>query len=77
MWKGISVRLPDEIHERLEKLSKFTGRTKTYYILELLKKHLDELEDYYLSAAVLERVRKGEEEVLTLEEVEKELGLAD
>ena len=77
MWKGISVRLPDEIHERLEKLSKFTGRTKTYYILELLKKHLDELEDYYLSAAVLERVRKGEEEVLTLEEVERELGLAD
>ena len=77
MWKGISVRLPDEIHERLEKLSKFTGRTKTYYILELLEKHLDELEDYYLSAAVLERVRKGEEEVLTLEEVEKELGLAD
>ncbi len=77
MWKGVSIRLPGEIHERLNRLAKLTGRTKTYYVLELLEKHLDELEDYYLSAAVLERVKKGEEEVLTLEEVERELGLAD
>ena len=77
MRKGTSIRLPIEIHERLNRLSRLTGRTNSYYILELLEKHLDELEDYYLSAAVLERAKKVEEEVLSLEEAEKELGLAD
>jgi RHH-type rel operon transcriptional repressor/antitoxin RelB len=35
------------------------------------------MEDYYLAADVLERVRKGEERVYSLDEVEKSLGLED
>ncbi len=35
------------------------------------------LEDYYLAAATMERVRKGEERIYTLEEAERDLGLAD
>ena len=38
---------------------------------------LDDLEDFYLAAATLERVRKGEEPVYSLEDVERRLGLAD
>jgi hypothetical protein len=38
---------------------------------------LDDLEDYYLAAATMERVRKGEERIYTLEEAERDLGLAD
>jgi RHH-type rel operon transcriptional repressor/antitoxin RelB len=36
-----------------------------------------ELEDYRLAAEVLERVRKGEEPVHPLDEIERELGLGD
>jgi RHH-type rel operon transcriptional repressor/antitoxin RelB len=35
------------------------------------------MEDYYLAAATMERVRSGEEQVFTFEEVERELGLED
>jgi RHH-type rel operon transcriptional repressor/antitoxin RelB len=35
------------------------------------------MEDYYLATDVLERVRKGEERVYSLDKVENALGLAD
>ena len=36
-----------------------TGRTKAFYLRELIERGLADLEDYYLAADVLERVRKG------------------
>ena len=72
-----SVRLDPEIEARLDRLADQTGRTKAYYLREIIQNGLTDLEDYYLAAATLERVRKGEEEVVTLEDVERRLDLAD
>ena len=72
-----SIRLEPAIEQRLDRLAQMTGRTKAYYLRELVTEGLDDLEDYYHAAATMERVRKGEERVLTLEEVERDLGLAD
>lgn len=72
-----SIRLDPETEQRLDHLATQTGRTKAYYLRELVTKGLEDLEDYYLAAATMERVRKGEERVFTLEEVERDLGLAD
>ena len=36
MNKSISVRLPEELIDRIDNLAKKTGRTKTYYIQEAL-----------------------------------------
>jgi RHH-type transcriptional regulator, rel operon repressor / antitoxin RelB len=72
-----SVRLSQETERRLNVLAEQTGRTKAYYIREIIENGLDDLEDYYLSSEVLERVRKGQEKVYSLEEVEKSLGLVD
>ena len=72
-----SIRLAPEIEQRLDFLAAHTGRTKAYYLRELITNGLEDLEDYYLAAATLERVRKGKERVFTLEEVERDLGLAD
>lgn len=72
-----SIRLDPAIEQRLDKLAAQTGRTKAYYLRELVTNGLDDLEDYYLAAATMERVRKGEERVFTLEEAERDLGLAD
>lgn len=47
----VSVRLPDDLNERLEFLARQTGRTKTYYILEALYAKIDKLENYYLADA--------------------------
>lgn len=72
-----SIRLDPAIEQRLDKLAAQTGRTKAYYLRELVAKGLDDLEDYYLAAATMERVRKGEERIYSLEEAERNLGLAD
>ena len=72
-----SIRLDPEIEQRLDQLAAQTGRTKAYYLRELVAKGLEDLEDYYLAAATMERVRKGDEQVFSLDEVERDLGLAD
>lgn len=72
-----SIRLDDEIEQRLERLSSETGRTKAFYLRELIARGLDDLEDYYLGLEVMERIRKGEEPTFTIDEVEKDLGLED
>ncbi|OFZ68124.1 MAG: CopG family transcriptional regulator [Betaproteobacteria bacterium RBG_16_58_11] len=72
-----SIRLDPETELRLDRLAAQTGRTKAYYLRELVKNGLEDLEDYYLAAATMESVRKGEERVFTLAEVERDLGLAD
>ena len=63
--------------QRLDNLAKRTGRTKTWYIREAIMEHLDDLEDIYLAEQVLERVRRGEEPVTGIDEVERRLGLED
>ena len=63
-----SVRLPPEIETRLNALADKTGRSKAFYLRELVERGLEEVEDYYLAAEVMERVRRGEEEVMTSEE---------
>ena len=72
-----SIRLSEETEKRLNFLAKETGRTKAYYLRELIEQGIEDLEDYYLAARVLERIEKGEETLITLEEVERELGLED
>jgi RHH-type rel operon transcriptional repressor/antitoxin RelB len=72
-----SIRLDPTLEQRLDELARRTGRTKAYYLRELVTKGLDDLEDYYLAAATMERVRKGEESVHTSEEVRRDIGLAD
>jgi RHH-type transcriptional regulator, rel operon repressor / antitoxin RelB len=72
-----SIRLNDEIEQRLDRLSAETGRTKAFYLRELIERGIEDLEDYYLGMEVMERLRKGEEYTTSLEEVEKELGLDD
>lgn len=68
----LAIRLSPDVEKRLDELSKKTGRTKTYYAREAIVEYIDDMEDYYLAADRLEHPGKR----WTLEEVEKELGLA-
>ena len=72
-----SIRIAPEMERRLDFLAAQTGRTKAFYLRELIERGLEDLEDYYLAADVLERVRKGEEEVRSATAVRKSLGLGD
>jgi RHH-type rel operon transcriptional repressor/antitoxin RelB len=72
-----SVRLSEKDEERLAFLAEQTGRSKAFYLRQLIENGLDDLEDYYLAADVLERVRRGKEKVHSSSEVRRDLGLRD
>ena len=72
---AVSIRLDPEIEQRLDYLAAQTGRAKSYYLRELIEGGLDDLEDFYLADATMERVRKGEEAVLDAAEVRKSIAL--
>jgi RHH-type transcriptional regulator, rel operon repressor / antitoxin RelB len=54
----LAVRLPSDIEDRLEKLARRTGRTKTFYAQQAIVAHLDELEDTSLALSRLRRPAK-------------------
>lgn len=54
-----SIRLAPETERRLDFLASQTGRTKAYYLREMIERGLGDMEDYYLAADVLERLRRG------------------
>jgi len=70
----ISVCLPKEMEERIEKLAKSTRRPKSFFIKEALANYLDDMEDYY---EVLKRRNDLYRELITIEELEVGLGLQD
>ena len=72
---AVSIRLNPEIEIRLDQLAAQTGRAKSYYLRELIEGGLDDLEDFYLADATMERVRKGQEKIIAGSAVRKKLGL--
>ena len=46
---AVSIRLPDDVSTRLQNLAQRTGRSKTFYMVEAIREHLDDLEDVYLA----------------------------
>jgi RHH-type transcriptional regulator, rel operon repressor / antitoxin RelB len=71
----VSIRLDPLIEKRLDNLAQLTGRAKSYYLRELIESGLDDLEDFYLADATMERVRKGQEAVIDSIEVRSSLDL--
>jgi RHH-type rel operon transcriptional repressor/antitoxin RelB len=67
----LAIRLPQSIEKRLEKLARRTGRTKTFYVREAILEHLDDLEDFYLAEKSFDRIQKGDEQTVPLEELLK------
>jgi RHH-type rel operon transcriptional repressor/antitoxin RelB len=70
-----SIRLAPEIEQRLDYLASLTGRTKAFYLREIIEQGIQEMEDYYLAADVLARVRQGKEQVHSAADVRRDLGL--
>jgi RHH-type rel operon transcriptional repressor/antitoxin RelB len=60
----------------MEKVRKRSSPLRTFSMTRsAIVTHLEELEDYYLAERVMEKVRKGEERLFSLDDVERDLGL--
>ena len=65
----LSIDLPEEIEARLERLTERTGRSKSFYVREAVLEKIEDMGDVYLAEKVLERVRRGEEQILSAEDM--------
>lgn len=72
---AMTIRLSQELDERLNNLTKQTGRSKSYYLVEALESYLENMEDLLISNAVLERIKTGKERTYSLDEVYNEIKL--
>ena len=69
----LAIRLPDAIEKRLASLAAETGRTKTAFAREAIPEYMDALVDPYLAESRTRLNRKA----ISMEELERELGIAD
>lgn len=67
-----SVRLPDELAQRLEHLARSARRSKSSFIVEALARYLDEREDLEVALA---RFRDPGAEWVDHDQVKRELGI--
>jgi RHH-type rel operon transcriptional repressor/antitoxin RelB len=67
----LGVRLEPELEERLKRLAKETGRTKSYYAKEAIRQYVEDREDYLLGIAALEKHKR----TVGLQYLEKKYGL--
>ena len=72
---AVSLRLPDELVQRLNHLADLTGRSKTFYMIEAIKEHLDDLEDVFLAEQRLTDIHTGKTKTISLEDIVKRHGL--
>lgn len=75
--KLTSMRISEDLSERYGKLAELTGRTRAFYYIEALSDAIDQLEYEYRLMKKVEDYRAGRLETVTLDELEKSLGLAD
>lgn len=67
----LAIRLDTDTENRLDRLAKKTGRTKTFYAREAILEHLADMEDIYLATQRLRRPAK----TYSAKDVKRELGL--
>ncbi len=70
-----SLRLPVEIDERLSRLAVATGRSKSYYLRELVTAGIDDLEYAYGLVTRAEAIRAGQRETRPLDDLLSELDI--
>ena len=72
-----SVRIPEETQRRIDALAERTHRSKSFYLLEAIKRGLPQIEWEYDLAQRAADVRGGRVVTEALDDVVRDLGLDD
>lgn len=70
-----SVRLSDELDQRLDRLAAKTGRSKSFYVKQAVEEYITDLEDFYL--AERRGGRRKEDELIPLNQVLADYGMGN
>ncbi len=68
----LSVRLPEELANALDKVSKETERPKSFHIQKALEMYLEEQADLQIA---LDRLNDPTDQIISLDEMRKQIGL--
>jgi RHH-type rel operon transcriptional repressor/antitoxin RelB len=71
----LSVRLPADLEARLNFLAKETNRPKSFYAVEALRRHMEDMEDLYLAEKAHKEFILSGKKALSADEVKKALEL--
>jgi predicted transcriptional regulator len=74
MKKAINLRIDESLLEELDTYAKELDRTRTYLIEKAVSNYFDTL-DEMISDKRIDDIKAGKSEMLSLEEVAKQLGL--
>lgn len=66
---AMTIRLDPRLDERLNNLTKQTGRSKSFYLTQAVESYLENMEDLLIANAVMERIQTGKERTYTADEV--------
>jgi RHH-type rel operon transcriptional repressor/antitoxin RelB len=74
---AVSIEIPCDVENRLNRLVQATGHDQAFYVIEALREHLDDIEDAYLAASIADEVKAGRMRTYSIEETRRALGLED
>ncbi|MXY93321.1 MAG: CopG family transcriptional regulator [Caldilineaceae bacterium SB0670_bin_27] len=66
-----------ELRKTVDELVEDAGRSRDFYLCEIIERGVGETEDYYLASASADRIRQGVEPTHSDEEIRADLGLDD
>lgn len=72
MSVSVSVRLPDKLAKRLDRVVKNTDRSRSYLMQKALETYLEEQADFQIA---FDRLHDTADPVISLDDVRKELEL--
>jgi RHH-type rel operon transcriptional repressor/antitoxin RelB len=65
----LTLHLPPELEDRLQRLAQATGRSTAFYVTQAIALHLDDIEDLSIAERRLLDIRTGSSETIPLEQV--------
>lgn len=65
----LTLQLPSDLEERLQKLAQATGRSTAFYVTQAIALHLDDIEDLVIAERRLLDIRAGSSKTIPLEHV--------
>lgn len=74
MSHPLTLRLPEDLNARLNRLAEATSRPKSFYVRTLLEDHLSKLEYVAGLDAEVEAIQRGELAAHPIDELARELG---
>ena len=71
----MTIKLPEDVEQQISELARSAGQSEAAYVLNVLLKHLEDMEDVLIAEARLEDLRAGRSNTIPLDEVISQYGL--